>query len=99
MLLKETRVESIMAGGHRRMSRKNNLTRDSSDGLLKTDAFIVHTRSNRFKHRKRAVPFVQVQNTRSDPDRSQGAEASNAKKQFLTNSNTPVTAVETRCQI
>src|SRR5262245_58610063 len=99
MFLNETRVESIMAGGHRSMSRKNNLARDSSHRFFKADALIVHSGANRFKHRKRAVPFVQVQNTRSDPDGSEGAEASNTKKQFLTNSNTSVPAVETRCQI
>src|SRR5262249_34510099 len=99
MFLYETCMESIMTGGHRRMSGENNFPRDPSDGFLKTDAFVLHPRANRFQQYKPAVPFVQMENTRSDPHRSEGTEGSNTKQEVLANSNTHIAAVQTRCQV
>ena len=98
MLFDQTRVEAVMAGGHRRVRREDHFARNARHGLVEIQAFLLHAAANRFEHRKSAVPFVQVQHAGRDAHGLQRAEAADAQQQFLADSNAPIAAVEPRSQ-
>src|SRR5579862_3073580 len=96
MLFNESSVESVVARRDRRMGGKHDFPGHPRYRLIEAQAFFFHPAAYRFEHRKSAVSFIQVQNSRRDSHRSQGAEASYPEQQFLANSNAAVAAVKAR---
>src|SRR5579864_6100461 len=87
-----------MTGRNRRMRRENHFAGDARNGAVEIQAFLLHAASNRFKDRKPAVPFVQVQDAWRYAHRLQGAEAANAQQQLLTDSKAVIASIEPRGQ-
>src|SRR5215471_3133643 len=99
MFLKQVFVKTIMPGGNRRMRRENDFARDTAGRFFEIDAFFVHTASNVFENGEGAMPFVQMQYARRNTERFQSAESSDAKQQFLPDTDAAVAAVEPRHEI
>src|ERR1700722_8714091 len=99
MFFHQPHIEPVVACGHRRVRRKDNLPGNSWCGLLKTEALIFHAVANGFENCERAMSFVQVQNARSDSHRFQGAETPDAKQQLLADADAPVAAIQTRREL
>ena len=81
------------------MGCENHFPRHARRRDVKPDALFLHAHTDRFQHRKSAVPFVQVKNARRDAHGFKGAEASYAKHQLLPDSSPRISAVETRSQL
>jgi hypothetical protein len=94
MLFDQIGVKAIVAGGHRRMSRKNNFTRDPRYGAFKADAFVFHPHANRIQHGKSAVTFIQVKHSGLDSELSERAQASHSEQQLLANPDATIAAVQ-----
>src|SRR5262249_23991661 len=95
VFLDQIRMESVMAGGHRRMRCKNNLARNPPHRFIKSQPPLTHRAANGFEHCKRAVSFVQMKDTGSNAKRSERAETTNSEEQFLPDPHTDITAIET----
>src|SRR4029077_19016819 len=98
MLLDQTRVEAVVTRGNRRMGRKHDFARNTGNGTVKIETFLLHAVSNRFKDRKSAVPFVQMENAGGDAHRLQCAESAHTQKQFLTDSKAGIASIKARCE-
>ena len=93
MLFDQIGIEAIVAGGHGSVGRKHHFTGNPRHGLLEADALFIHALANRFEHRKSAMPFVEVQDARSDAEGFQGAQAAHAEQQFLMDADPAIASV------
>ncbi len=96
MLFDQIDIEAIMAGGNRSVGREDYFTGNARHSRVKTDTFVFHALTNRFKNCKRAVSFVEVKNSGRDAKRFEGAQAADAEKQFLMHADAAVASVQTR---
>ena len=78
MLFHKFSVKTIMSCWHRSMSRKHHFTSDLRNRFIESDSLFFHALTNRFKHRKSAMPFIQVKHSRSNAKSLQRAQAANA---------------------
>ena len=99
MFLDQRRREAIVAGRHGRVGRENHLRGHAADGLPRADAFDDHPLPHQFERRKRAVPFVQVNDARQDAHGVERAHAADAEQQFLPDADALVTAVQPRGEL
>ncbi len=81
------------------MGGEDHFARDARHRDVEPDSLFLHARTNRFQHRKSAVPFVQVKNAWRDAHGFERAEASHAKHQLLPDSRSRVSAVEAGSQL
>src|SRR5262249_39402228 len=96
VLFDQARVKSIMSRRHGCVRSEHNLLRNARHSLIKTQPLVFHTRTNCLQNRKTAMPFVQMQHAGRDTHGTECAETSNAKEQFLPNSNASIAAVQSR---
>src|ERR1700733_16049073 len=69
------------------------------NGLVKPQAFLLHTIANGLQDCDSALPFMEVKNARGDAHGSQGAEASDTEQQLLADSHPRVAAIQTRGEL
>jgi hypothetical protein len=83
VLLNESRIETIKASRHGGMRREE--ISDPSGGQRDLEGLIVllHEITSPFQDRKCGVPFIQMANFGLDAESPQQAPPSNAKQQFL----------------
>jgi hypothetical protein len=99
VLLDEAFVETVVAGGDRRVRGEHHLARHARHGLVEPDAFLDHPRADGLEDGKAAVPFVEVQYRRRDAHRPQRLVAADAEQQFVTDAHAGVAAVQTRREV
>src|ERR1700722_20919348 len=96
MLLDQSRIEAVMTCGNGRMGRKNDFAGNARDGGVEIQSFFFHAAANRLEDGNPAVPFVQMKNAGCDAHGLQGAETTNAQKQFLPDSKAAIAAIKAR---
>src|SRR5215471_12684750 len=99
MFFHQIRMEPIVTRRNRSMCRENHLPRHAAHRFVEANTFIVHPVSNRFEHGKCAVPFIQMEDAGSDSQGFQRAEASDAEKELLPNTDASIAAIESGSQV
>src|SRR5579872_4295664 len=99
MLLDQIGMEPIVSGRNGSMRGEDNLAGNSRHCCIESDSLVLHAHTNRFQHGERAMTFVEVQNSRSNPQRSQSSEPAHTEQQLLPNTDAEVSAIQTRRQL
>ena len=99
MFFDQVRAEPVVSRRHRRVGGKNDFARNAMNGLVESQAFLLHTIANSFEYRKSAVSLIKVKNAWCNAHRFQRAESPDSKQQLLSNANPAISAVETRGQL
>src|SRR5579864_8390452 len=92
-------MKAIVTCGNRSVGGEDYLPRYAGRCNVEIDSLFLHAHADRFQQRKTAVPFVQVQNAWLDAHGFEGAEASYAEHQLLSDASSCVPAVEARSQL
>src|SRR5215471_2137997 len=99
VLFEEHRVEAVMTSGHRCVGGEDDLAGNTCRSFIEVDSFFLHSIANGFKNRKSAVTFVEVKNSRRKTHRLEGAESTDTQQEFLSDADTPISAVQAGRQI
>ena len=98
VLVDERRGEAIVARRNRRVRREDHLRRDSAQGFVGADAFGRHSLAGQLQGCKRAVPLVEMDDTRRNVECPQRLDPADAEQELLTDADAIVAAVESRCE-
>src|SRR5258706_15031094 len=74
VLFDQIGIEAIMAGGNRSVGRGDYFTGNARHSRVKTDTFVFHAMTNRFKNCQRAASFVEVKDSRHDAKHLEGGQ-------------------------
>ena len=99
MFLDQIGGKTVVTCRHGSVRGEHDFTRDASGRAVKIQALVLHAMSNGLQNRKDAMPLIQVQDSGSEPHRTQSTISPHAQQQFLTDSRTPVSTVEPRGQL
>src|SRR5678816_3791503 len=99
VFLEERRVEAVMAGGDGCVRRENNLSRDAGRCFVEVDTFLLHPITNRLENCKRAMPFVQVKDSRGEPHRLERPVSADTQQKLLPDAYTPIATIQTGGEI
>src|SRR6266852_141230 len=99
MLLHQFEVKPVVARGYGGMGSEDRLTGNAADSMIKGDSLALHPVTNGLQNGKPTVAFIQVQNTGCDGHGFESAEASDAKQQFLADSDARISAIQPRGQL
>ena len=67
MLFYQSAVKPVVSGGNGSVRGEGHFARYPWHGLMEIDALLLHAAANGLQHREPAVPFIEVQDARSDP--------------------------------
>src|SRR5208283_1777826 len=98
MLFNQFSIEAIVTGGHGRMCSEDHFPRHPGNCIVKAYALFLHAHADRLQHRKSAVPFIQVKNSRCNAHGFEGAKSSYTQQQLLADSRPRVSAIKPRSQ-
>ena len=96
MLFDQSAVKPVMSGRNGSVRGEGHFARNPGHRLMEVDALFLHAAANGLQHREPAVPFIEVQDARSDPHGFQCAETSHAQQQLLADANPSIAAIEPR---
>ncbi len=98
-LLDEPRLEPVVPGGDRSVRREHRSRRGDLPDVLEGLSVALHERSGELECRETAVALVQMDDSRPDTHRVQGAHPAHAENELLPDADLPVAAVELRGQL
>ncbi len=98
MLLDQGRREAVVPGGDGGVGREDGHLRHVARRLAVGDAVALHLGADHLDRREGAMPFVQVEDRRVNPQRVEQPDAADAEQQLLADPHAGVAAVEPRGQ-
>ena len=99
VLFHQSRVEPVVAGGHRRVGGEHHFASHAARRRSKLRPSSSMRQRMASSTANAAVAFVHVQHPGGDPHGPQRAIAADAQQQFLPDAHAPVAAVEPRSQL